>query len=561
MIHSCPTLVTLASWALAVVAFSGEMTPAHGKGLAPRVPLGASNQDSECSLEDYECWEDLALIRRDAGDYAGAGEARSKALDGMPDEVRRGEVGAMAAIRASSYYRQAFENDVRLVHLERGLAVLERWLEYAGPQSTTELATDVERGAEQIRTVLEPLREAEAALVAGQLDVATGHYQTALGALSGPDFHWSAGARIARTVASKHVESYDRLIGDGAEVDRRMLETVEEQLGVIKALLGQWHDRRPEDDESGEGAAVRRQLADIGFRLEDADRRLVAIEEQRRAEQEAREQRRRQQDAARRRAEQRAQEAKEAKKARGISIAVLTTGVVGVAGGATLLGAGVAFELEAQRFVRAQRFEADLLEQGNEGQFDREAFEASVREYEDQVFSRATAQVVGGTLILVGGAATYAIGLFRLVHSRGRADINPSRRRRWAPSVALVAAGVGSTAAGAGLLGDGIVSNAEARRVVDAEYSEARSLVQMLGTGFDRESFESAVRQHEDRARTQTTAEVVVGSVLVVGGLVTTAVGAVELARNREIGGPGRRAWLVPSISRSQLGLSFGRRF
>lgn len=130
--------------------------------------------------------------------------------------------------------------------------------------------------------------------------------------------------------------------------------------------------------------------------------------------------------------------------------------------------------------------------------------------------------------------------------------------------IILLATGAVATAAGAGVLGEGLAFAPGARRSGDAEQAQADALEQMYGDAYSREDFDRALQDYRDDLRRRTVGMSVGGSVLLAGGLAAGIVGAVMLAKHRRGKGssPAReKVAVTPSVSRSQVRLSLTARF
>ncbi|MEM9455215.1 MAG: hypothetical protein AAGF11_13620 [Myxococcota bacterium] len=169
--------------------------------------------------------------------------------------------------------------------------------------------------------------------------------------------------------------------------------------------------------------------------------------------------------------------------------------------------------------------------------------------------------------------------------AQARAEAASKRRNA---AIILLATGVTATAAGAGLLGEGLAFRAESQRLLQAEQDRADELTQMFGDDFARDDFDASVADYDDQVRRRNTAFIISGSVLAAGGLAASAVGIVWLVRGRGAKGarpteqtptkqartnqsrpkqprtkpaPTVQAWLTPSVSPSQVRLSLTARF
>lgn len=159
---------------------------------------------------------------------------------------------------------------------------------------------------------------------------------------------------------------------------------------------------------------------------------------------------------------------------------------------------------------------------------------------------------------------------------RAEARAQAASKRRTA-AIVLVASGVTATAAGAGLLGEGLAFRAESQRLLQAEQARADELTQEYGDDFARADFDASIADYDDQVRRRNTAFIISGSVLAAGGLAASAVGIVWLVRGRGVKGTGpteqtpakqartkrarTKAWLTPSVSPSQVRLSLTARF
>ena len=128
-------------------------------------------------------------------------------------------------------------------------------------------------------------------------------------------------------------------------------------------------------------------------------------------------------------------------------------------------------------------------------------------------------------------------------------------------STYLLTAGIIGSAAGASVLGSGITSAVEFQRTVRAEESTAQTFESMPNIQFDRPAFNEAVLEYEQRARRKNIAMILGGSVLMAGGVAASVIGLVKLRQARRAPGPTAKAWLTPTMSRSNVGLSLTARF
>lgn len=142
------------------------------------------------------------------------------------------------------------------------------------------------------------------------------------------------------------------------------------------------------------------------------------------------------------------------------------------------------------------------------------------------------------------------------------ASITSAKRRR-VVSIVLLSSGAVATAAGAGLLGEGIAFSGASQRAGEAEEAEAQTLSDMFGADYPREDFDRALDEYYADARRRNLAFIASGSVLVAGGITAGVIGLVRLRKDRRAtrGGAVEQARLVPSLSRTQLGLLLSARF
>ncbi len=135
--------------------------------------------------------------------------------------------------------------------------------------------------------------------------------------------------------------------------------------------------------------------------------------------------------------------------------------------------------------------------------------------------------------------------------------------KRRTAAIVLVAVGGTAIGAGAGLLGEGLAFRAESGRQLEAEQAEADQLSEMFGDAYDRDQFDASVADYDDRVRRRNIGFIAGGSALVAGGLAASVVGIVWLVKSRGAKGarPTEQAWLVPSVSPSQVRLSLTARF
>lgn len=129
--------------------------------------------------------------------------------------------------------------------------------------------------------------------------------------------------------------------------------------------------------------------------------------------------------------------------------------------------------------------------------------------------------------------------------------------------IILLSTGVTATAAGAGLLGEGLAFRSRSRELADAEQAEAQQLTDMYGDRYSREDFDTSLAAYRDDVRRRNTGLIIGGSVLAAGGIAASVVGILQLVRSRKGGGspPVEQARLLPSVSRSQVRLSLTARF
>lgn len=144
------------------------------------------------------------------------------------------------------------------------------------------------------------------------------------------------------------------------------------------------------------------------------------------------------------------------------------------------------------------------------------------------------------------------------------AEPDAARSSKRTLGIILLTTGAVATAAGAGVLGEGLAYAPGARRSGDAEQARADALEQMYGDAYSRDDFDRALQQYRDDLRRRTLGMSVGGSVLLAGGLATGIVGAVMLVKHRRSKGssPAReKLTLTPSVSRTQAHLSLTTRF
>ncbi len=514
----------------------------------------ARSTASDDAVHDSDYWIVVAEKREAEGDHAGAALAQMKVFEAFDEEVRRSEVGAYTVLAGAENSWRAYADTGEIEHLRSGKTLLERWIDLAGEDSTVDSAPTVRDESTRMGEVLELLELAQSRMTAGDVEAARTDYVSVLRVLSGPAFQWSVGARVACRSAQEHLDSYDDSVDQDEQVDGNLWK-----LETARGFLEDWRDRRPSDDDSSLGGQVQMLHGEVMLRIQQAEGRLVALEQRREA------QRRQREEDVRRKAEQQAQaehdarEAQRAKKERRTRIILTTIGGSVAVAGAVVEGLGVASELELRRYTRAERFEGDRLAQMTDG-FDASGFEAALRELERRSRVQNSMGIAGGTLLLAGGTATYALGLFRIARgpSRRNGDGIVAKRRRL--SIALVAIGATGVAAGSALFVDGVRSSVEARRTVEGRYADA---LDVLGTStsFDLAGFEASIRTYEDRARVRATLEISSGSLLLAGGIVTAAAGIAGLAWSRERSTTRRRVSLLPMRSRFGAGLLVRTRF
>lgn len=129
------------------------------------------------------------------------------------------------------------------------------------------------------------------------------------------------------------------------------------------------------------------------------------------------------------------------------------------------------------------------------------------------------------------------------------------RAGRRTTATILLSAGAVATAAGAGLMGEGIAFTGVSREQADAARGRADEL-DTTSAGYDRAGFDADLAAYRDSARRRSVAFLASGSVLLGVGLATGIWGAVWLAKSgSKRGGGGRRARLTPTGSRAHLGL------
>ncbi|MCA9705179.1 MAG: hypothetical protein KDK70_04925 [Myxococcales bacterium] len=143
------------------------------------------------------------------------------------------------------------------------------------------------------------------------------------------------------------------------------------------------------------------------------------------------------------------------------------------------------------------------------------------------------------------------------------AEREQAARAQRRTGIILLSTGLVATAAGAGLLGEGLAFGPRSRQLAQDEQDQAQALTQMYGDAYARDEFDASLADYRERVRRRNTGLVAGGAVLAAGGLAATAVGVVWLVRARRAGTPGAtaRAWLAPAVSPTQAGLTLAGRF
>lgn len=142
-----------------------------------------------------------------------------------------------------------------------------------------------------------------------------------------------------------------------------------------------------------------------------------------------------------------------------------------------------------------------------------------------------------------------------------------TRQRKRTVSIALLTTGAAVTAAGAGLLGEGVGFGIAGQRRADEEATKANAIdtatEEPQDLMVDRPAFDPLLQTYRDDVRAYSMQMTVSGAVISGLGLAAVITGAVILSKNPRRRGKAasQRAMLTPVVSPSQLGLSLTARF
>ncbi|MEM9452631.1 MAG: hypothetical protein AAGF11_00530 [Myxococcota bacterium] len=127
--------------------------------------------------------------------------------------------------------------------------------------------------------------------------------------------------------------------------------------------------------------------------------------------------------------------------------------------------------------------------------------------------------------------------------------------------IVLLSVGVAATGAGAALIAEPVAFGREADRDIRDARVQADQTQDDV-PGFDYDGYASVVDDYEQQASRRNISMIVGGSALAAGGIAMSVVGIVKLVKGRRgEAKSAQRAQLVPTLSRSRVGLSLSTRF
>lgn len=363
--------------------------------------IAAAAAGSTAPAETPSAWLKQARGHWIRGEFRASGQAYERALASMAPRKQVADEGAQAVLLAIDAYWSSFEQLGEIADLDYGIAAATRWLELAGPRSAAQMYADVQRGVARLQSVSEPFHRAQsAANEASWLNAARG-FEGAAEALRAQARAWPSVARMIREAAQARYMAFD---ADHQNVPWVELETAETAVDVALA-------ERPDTDRSEVGAellALRQRLAEL---REIVERERAAVVPTLEAPPPAPP------------APPVGAEPSPLLPAV-VGYVLLPAGVTAVAGGAALLGLGIAVSRRAPD--TADALLVDSRSQTLDPQ-QRMAFEDAVEEYRQDSRRYAYATIISGSALVAGGVAMTVVGAVVLhQHRRSASD-----RARW----------------------------------------------------------------------------------------------------------------------------------
>lgn len=332
-------------------------------------------------------WLEVGRTRQQEGDYVGAGQAYRQAFEALSERRQRATEGANAARLSAKAYWRAFDEDSDVAHLQDGLEVLRLWLERTRPGRHADTVAEVRRMAAQIRAVVEPLAEGNAALAEGDFATASDAYDQALDALVDRERGWPVGARITLRLVDARVSAYERAVASREDGGAGLAVLDEAQENLVQCAAQQQRG----DEVTEEGVALKRLLAKVEALRNEAEQALIGDEGP-------------PLEPPKKPPEPILQPPRVERTGPAV---LLSVGLVGIGAGASLIGESIVFGRVAGREV--ERLGAEAEEEGRAGVYDENM--GRIRAYEVEARRRNIGLLIGGSMLAVGGIAVAIVGI------------------------------------------------------------------------------------------------------------------------------------------------------
>jgi len=348
---------------------------------------------AEATPKNPSAWLKKARAHWIRGEFRASGEAYEEALAAMTLRKQKADEGAQAVLLAVDAYWSAFDESVASEELGRAIAVAERWLALVADGAQASMKIDVQRVLARLKAVYEPLRRAEMAHAEGNEAAAAKDFDEAAAVLRVQDRSWRTWARLVATASEARLTVFEADPASGSTVE----------LALASTQIGEALQARPQSDRSG--------LADVLTALRDriAERRAQAEADRAPSPPPP--------EPVVTAVEPAPAVTSEPVFAPVVGYVLLPTGLVALAGGATLLALGI---VASQRASQASDDLRGSPAYGRLSESERMRFDAALASYNDASERYAYGTIISGSALVAGGVAMTVIGALTVAQTRKR---------------------------------------------------------------------------------------------------------------------------------------------